>query len=73
LHDAIFFNDKMLTVDGPHEQRERAARRARDVFLAHGYEGIVTHYHGDVVCFSPAAIKCVRFDWSPPSPLVEAT
>ena len=49
---------KMGTVKGTAEERERAARKVRTVFLARGHGGIETpHANGEVVVFDPACIR----------------
>lgn len=52
---------RMVTVRGRPAERQAAAKRIRDAFLAHGYTGIRTDYDGgETVVFDPRAIRSVR-------------
>ena len=66
FHDTVFTlvdNDwwKMGTVNGTADERQRAARKVRDCFLAHGHAGIETpHDDGEVVVFDPTSIQHIH-------------
>jgi len=66
FHDTVFTlvdNQwwRMGTVNGTAEERKRAARKVREVFLAHGHAGIETpHQDGEVVVFDPTSIHHIH-------------